>query len=173
MGITVNFIFQFVFFLAFLQDLDIYLFYRFLLILLCALPGWQSPLFGRFSFLFFFFFFFFFLLLLLTITVSDRLAEFVYQTPREVCTFHSKDGFQVVHIPLVRMVIFKFLAQFPMDHFPFPIMLYSFVLICCIRLLYDWMFPLYHHIGCIYNFLCVIYFCFKVVCPYGVVLCCY
>ena len=31
-----------------------------------------------------------------------------------------QDGFRVEHIPLVRMVKFQFLAQFPMDHFPHP-----------------------------------------------------
>ena len=64
-------------------------------------------------------------------------ALFVSQNPREVCTF-LQDGFQVVHIPLVRIVKFKFLAQFPVDH-TFPtqssLVLYSF----CANLLIIWL----------------------------------
>ena len=82
----------------------------------CVLPRWQSSLFCWFSFLFFSFFFFFFL----TIIRSGRLAEIRWS----VCISKSQinvclillEGFRVIHIPLVRMVKFKFLAQFPVDH---------------------------------------------------------
>ena len=46
-GITITFIFHS--FLVLKQGHGIYLFFCFLFILLCGLPGWQSPLFGSFS----------------------------------------------------------------------------------------------------------------------------
>ena len=46
-----------------------------------------------------------------------------------------QDGFWIVHITLVRMVKFKFLAQFPVDRLPHPVVLYFFVIIC-----YMWLF---------------------------------
>ena len=53
MGITVTFMFHFFsFFLILSQGLDIYLSFHLLLILLCGMPGRQSPIFIRFSFLF-------------------------------------------------------------------------------------------------------------------------
>ena len=33
-----------------------------------------------------------------------------------------RDGFWVVHMPLVRIVKFKFFARFPVDHIPHPVM---------------------------------------------------
>ena len=65
------------------------------------------------------------------------------------------DGGWVVHIPFVRMVKFKFLAHFPVDHLAHPIMssLIFLVLICCIQLLCDWWFHLCH---------CIAYICYFV-----------
>ena len=86
---------------------------RFLLILLCGLLGWQSPLFCRF-FLFCFFGGG-------TVTKSGCLAEIWWsvlsQNPGEVRLI-VQEGFRFVHIPVVRMVKFKFLAQFLVDHLP-------------------------------------------------------
>ena len=56
-AITVTFIFQ-SFILVLLQDLDIHLSFRFLLILLCGLPEWRSLLFGRFSLFIYLFIYF-------------------------------------------------------------------------------------------------------------------
>ena len=47
MTITVSFIFNC--FISSLADVGSYLSFHFLLILLCGLPGWQSPLYGGFS----------------------------------------------------------------------------------------------------------------------------
>ena len=48
------------------------------------------------------------------------------------------DRFWVVHIPFVRMVKFKFLAQFPVDHLAHPVVPSIILfLICCIRRLCD------------------------------------
>ena len=75
-----------------LQDLGTYLPFRFLTILFCGLPGRQSLLFGRFSFLFFFHFFF-----LLTITRSGRLVEMTWfvcisKSQRILCVSFSTTG---------------------------------------------------------------------------------
>ena len=71
--------------------------------------------------LFFFSFFFFFCWLSLGLVVWSRLGDpFVSQNSRGVCVFNFLDGFCVVHMPLVRMVKFKLLAQFPVDHLPHP-----------------------------------------------------
>ena len=53
-----------------------------------------------------------------------------------------------MHIPFVRIDKFKFLAQFPVDHLPHPVvssLVLVFVLVCRIRLLCDsWFRPNYH-----------------------------
>ena len=58
--------------------------------------------------------------------------------------FIFQDSYWVVHVTFVRMVKFRFLAQLPVNHHAHPVVSLS-VLICCIRLLYDWSFRLYHH----------------------------
>ena len=85
------------------------------LILLCGLPGRQSPLFSRFSC-------FFFLFLLTIIRSSRRLRledPFVSQNHREVCASHSPG--RVVCIPLVRMIKYKFPTKFPVYHLLHPV----------------------------------------------------
>ena len=42
-----------------------------------------------------------------------------------MCLIHL-DGFQVVYIPFVLKIKFKFLVQFPEDHLPHPV-LYSLI----------------------------------------------
>ena len=54
-----------------------------------------------------------------------------------------QDGFWVVHISFVRMVKFKSLEQFPVDHLGHPVVS-SLILFLC--LLCDWSFRIYHHI---------------------------
>ena len=53
-----------------------------------------------------------------------------------------QDWCWVVHIPFVRVVKLKFLAQFAVDPFTHPIVSSLSVLIYCIRLLCDWLFRL-------------------------------
>ena len=90
------------------------------------------------------------ILIFLLIIVWPRLGDlFVSQNHREVCTSHILDGVWVVHIPFGQMVKFKFLAQFPVDHLPCPVvssLIFFFALIYCIRLLCNRSFRLYHHI---------------------------
>ena len=61
------------------------------------------------SSLFSFFFFF-----LLTLFLSNCWIEF---GDMFVTQNHREDGFLVVYIPLVSEAKFKFLAQFPVDHY--------------------------------------------------------
>ena len=67
-------------------------------------------------FLFFFFFFFW-----LIITRSGRLAEIKKKIPEKLVCLILQVGFWFVSIPLVCMVKFKLLAQFPVDHLPHPV----------------------------------------------------
>ena len=63
------------------------------------------------------FFFFFFFRLLLSLTVWSRFVDtFVSQNLSRVFAFYSQGQIMVVYIPFVRMVKFKFLAQFPVDY---------------------------------------------------------
>ena len=94
--------------------------------------------------------------------------------PEEFVNLIFQDRFWVLHIPYVRKFKLQFLAQLPVDHLAHPVVssltLFS-VLIFCICL-YDWSFRLCHHIIYICYFLHLIYFCFDIVGPYGVILCC-
>ena len=64
----------------------------------------------------------FFCWLLLGPVVWPKLSDpFVYQNHRGVCACHSADWCWVVHIPFIRMVKLKCLAQFPGDHFTHPV----------------------------------------------------
>ena len=101
-------------FLVLWKILDIYLYFCFLLILFCGLPGRPSLLFGRFSFL-------------LTITRSGRLAGIrisicISKSQRSLCVSSPLKNFRVVHKPLVLMVKFKFLAQITVDDISHPVM---------------------------------------------------
>ena len=64
---------------------------------------------------------FFFFLFFLTLTRSGHLAEiwwfvlYLKITKNLVCLIFL-DGFWVMHIPFVRLIKFKLLAQFPLDH---------------------------------------------------------
>ena len=55
---------------------------------------------------------------------------------QRILCFIFKDSFWFVHIPFVR-VKFYFLAQFPVDHLPHPVVS-VLVLVCCIHLLPDY-----------------------------------
>ena len=104
-GITVSSIFHSIF--VFGEDLNIYLSFHLFLIWLCGLLGQQNPLFGTL---------FLFCWLWLGLSVRLRLdVKFVSQNPKECCASHSLDGFWIQRIPLVRMVKFILLAQFPVN----------------------------------------------------------
>ena len=75
-------------------------------------PGQQSPHFCKFSFL-------------LIIIGSGLLAEIMWsvcmsKSDRSLCVSFSRTKGCVLHIPFVRMVQFKFLAQLQVDHFAHP-----------------------------------------------------
>ena len=55
------------------------------------------------------------------------------------------------HIPLLRKVKFPFLAKFPVDHLPNPVVSSLIHILCWIHLLYDWSFHLYHYKTHIFN----------------------
>ena len=101
-----------------------YLSFRFLSILLCRLPGRQSPQFDWLSFF-------------VDYHCSDRLDKIKWSvciSKSQRSLFVSFSRFWVMHIPFVRMVKLKFLARFPVEHL-LPIMSYTlFVSICCIYL---------------------------------------
>ena len=68
-----------------------------------------------------FFFFFFFFFLVLTVSRSSRLAKIkwsVWISKSQLVHLILQEEFWVMHIPFVRMVKFKLLAQFPVDHLP-------------------------------------------------------
>ena len=148
-GITVTFMFHSLFSsLERSRYLSLFFFFFFFFfcfpsVLPCGHPKRQSPQFYSFVFCFFcfvfftFFFCFFvclFVCLFFTITRSGNLAENRWS----VCISKSVsfvrliflDGLLVLHIPFVRMVKFKLLAQFPVDHLPHPIVS-SFILFLC------------------------------------------
>ena len=88
------------------------------------------------------------LFFLLTITRSGCLGRIWWSVwiskSQNLVHFILQDGFWVVHIPLVQMVKFQFLAHFSVDHFPIQLclVLYSF----CTNLLHSLMLysDLYH-----------------------------
>ena len=87
-----------------------------------------------------------------------------------------QDRFSVVHIPLVRMIKFKFLAQFPVDHLAHSVVvsfipfLFSFVAFACYEI--D-RFISITTLPTSAVLLCLIYSRFDMVSPFSVVLCCY
>ena len=73
-------------------------------------------------------------LFLLSITWSARLAKIRWSIGiskfQRICASHFLGGFWIVHVPFVRMVKFKFLAHFPVDHLVDPVVS-SLVLFLC------------------------------------------
>ena len=126
-----------------LQGLHNYLSFPFLSILLSGLPGWQSPIFGRFSFSFSFCCYW----LLLNLVACPRLGDLsVSQNPSEFLRCILQYGFWVLQIPFVHMVKFQFLAQIFLYHLLHAVVssLTLVELISCICLLYNWPFCLHH-----------------------------
>ena len=62
-----------------------------------------------------------------------------------------------MHIQLVCIVKFKFLARFPVDPLSHPVVstLYVVALICCIHLLCEWSLHLYHRLTYIFYFVVI------------------
>ena len=59
-----------------------------------------------------------------SLVVWSRLGDlFVSQNPREFWALVLLNGFQVEHIPLICLVKFQFLAQFPADYLPYTVVL--------------------------------------------------
>ena len=125
-------------------------------------------------FLFCFLFFFFFLFI---ITRSGLLTGIMWsicisKSLRMLCVsfFRIDSGLCIYH--LVAWLNVNFLCNFLSITFPTQscLVLYFFVLVCCIRLC-DWLFRPYHPIT--YTCCSVIYFHFNIVGSFGVILCCY
>ena len=123
-----------------LQSLSTYLSFCFLSVLLCGQLERQSLLSGSF--------FFFFYYHSVWSSGRDLVICLYLKTPEKFVRLILQDGFLSLHKPFVCMIKFKFIAQFPVDHLSTQscLVLYSFVLICCIRLLRNWSFRLYHYI---------------------------
>ena len=112
-GIIVTFTFD-SFFHSIARSKCLSFFSPFLLTLFCGQPRQQNTQLSEFSL---------FLLLLLIITKSGRNLEIrLYLSIQgEFVRLILQDRFWIVHIPFVRVVKFKFLAQFPGDHHAYQI----------------------------------------------------
>ena len=107
---------------------------------------------------------------LLIITRSGRRADIRWS----ICISKSQRNESISFSRiLAQFPLSSILAQFPLDHLPYQVMSslrLFFVLICNIRLLYDWSSLSPHNLHL--RFCCLIYFCFNIVRPHGIVLCC-
>ena len=93
-----------------LWNLTTYLSYHLKIILLCGPPVRHTQLFDRFSFFYW---------LSLGFVIWLRLGDLLLsQNPDKFVSLILPDGLFVVHVPLVRVFIFEFLAQFRVDTFP-------------------------------------------------------
>ena len=89
------------------------------------------------------------------------MVSFYVKTREGFVCLIIQDRYWVVHIIFFLKVKYTFLAQFPVNHLAHPTVHSSYspsVLICCIRLLCDWLFRLYHHMPSIYCFVIIILF---------------
>ena len=101
---------------------SVYLSFRLLPVLSCDQPKQKIPQFGRFSF---------FGWLSLGLVVWPRLSDlFVSLIPEEVCVTRSSRRIPVCGYTFVRLVKFQFLAQFPVDYLPHPVVS-SLILFLC------------------------------------------
>ena len=67
------------------------------------------------------FFFFFLLIIMICSPGRDKAIRLYLKIPEEFVRLILQDRFWVVYIPFFRMVKFQFLAQFPVDHFAYPV----------------------------------------------------
>ena len=92
---------------------------------------------------------FFFFWLSLSLVVWSRLGDlFLSQNSREVCVSHSPGPILGWANTTYSYGEIKIFAHFPLDHPSHPVvssLIIFFVLVCCICLLCDWSFFLYHH----------------------------
>ena len=127
-GITITFMFHC--FSVLKQDLGIYLFFSFPSVLPCGQSEWQSSLFGRFSFIVDSH--------QVWLSGRDKVICFCLKIPEDFVDLILHDGLRVAHIVFDRMVKFKLLVKFSVNHLLHLIVSYAvFVLIYCIRLLCD------------------------------------
>ena len=113
--------------------------------------------------------------LLLGMVVWPRLSNpFVFKILEEFVRLILQDIFWVAHIPFVRVAKLKFLARFPVNHPPRPV-LPSLVFFLCYLVVFA-----YSMIDCFVFintestsaiFLCLIYSCFDMIGPYSAALC--
>ena len=66
---------------------------------------------------------------------QDLVIRFYVKIPEEFVCVILQDGCLVVHIPFICMVKFKFLAQFLVDHFAYPVV--SNLILFCVNLLHS------------------------------------
>ena len=71
-----------------------------------------------------------FILFLWGLVVLPILGDPYLNTQDKFVRFILKDRYLVIHIPFVRVVKFKILAQFPVDHLAHPV-LSSLILFLC------------------------------------------
>ena len=99
------------------KDVSISLFFRFLLIFTLGSAGVAKSSLRQVLFF------------LLTVTRSGLLVEINWSVWISLCD-SFQDGFWFMHIPSGRMVKSKFLAQFPVDHFSYPVISSLVVFLC-------------------------------------------
>ena len=109
-----------VFFYSFLSS--IYLSFHLPSVLPNRVPEQQSPLFDRFSF--------FVDYHLAWSSGRDWMIRLYLKIPANFVRLIFSDGFWIEHIPFFRMVKFKLLGQFTVDHFPHSVV-FSLILFLC------------------------------------------
>ena len=109
------------------QSPDIYLSFTF--IQFYPVVRWDSKIskFCKFSFFILFSFYY------------NEVIRLYLKIPEKFVSLILQDRFWVEHIPLVRMVKFKFLAQFPVDHFAHPV-------VSCLILLLGYFSAFVYHV---------------------------
>ena len=96
--------------------------FRFLSILLCGKPGQQSSQFGMFSFFVDYY--------EVWSSGRDKVIFLYLKIPEEFVCLIFQDGFWIVHIQFIRVIKFKFLAQFPVDYLAHPVVSNLILFLC-------------------------------------------
>ena len=107
------------------------------------------------------------------------MIRWCFKIPDQFVSFILPDEFRVVLIALVRMVKFQLLVQFPVDYLPYLsyLVLYSLyanllhlliILLIVLSLSPHNLYLLFYSVLSFFFF-----FCFKLVGPFDIVLCCY
>ena len=103
----------------YLSLLSFFVGFFFFSILLCGLPGQQSPQLSKFSFLVDYH--------KVWSSGRDYVIRLYLKIPEQFVRIILQDRFWVVHRPFVSMVKFNFLAQLPVDHLSYPVV-FRFIL---------------------------------------------